>query len=355
MLYHLIVAPKTETVGEVCDTKAIKESSEAQGEVGDDEQGEKEAEEQQSKAKDANEEEKIEPMDEDVAKEDADESKESIKADDEAPKNSEESAAKMDVTDSGKSEESKAEAEKSEEVLGVVFQFNEEMILFEFNDSVIGEISTDIVRLFNGEKISNKEQIATFVQLGDEIKCQGAYQEDIKEFSYEEEEEEIGEDGEVTRSTRSVSIKPQWSAHAGKILTNNSSEDKGSKQATLRKEDVLVLEDQLETMFDYEPEEDEDDEDVLLIEDVKIDDVEENKAKPKVKPKTKPEPRKAEELEKLEKVRMRGLDATFYVNIIRYQSRSPRPLKSRLSRAATTTHMRPNWFKSASPVAKMIG
>ena len=200
-------------------------------------------------------------------------------------KKTEEDNTKADVKETeskenGSKDGQKADSKEEEETLeddeniklvnGIIFQFSEDMILYEFNidgDDVIGEISTENLLLANGEKISKKEEIASHIQCGDEIKCRVSRDDNIKEFSFEEDEEEIGEDGEVTRTTRTVKIKPLWTAKgAGRIQSANPSGQ------NLQKEDVLALEDQLEDMFDYEPDEAEDEDDIILIEEVKIDD-----------------------------------------------------------------------------------
>ena len=108
----------------------------------------------------------------------------------------------------------------------------------------------------------------------------------LNSFSYVEEEEAIGEDGVEKRTSRTVEIKPQWIAISGETIANTTRDvPKG-----LRKEDVNVIEDQIEEMLDFEPEEE--DEDLILIEDVKIDD--DDTASVKDKPVKKPEKKKEE-------------------------------------------------------------
>ena len=161
-------------------------------------------------------------------------------------------------------------------VTGVVFQFNANSILFEFSakegdeEESIGEIKpSNLILSSTGKSIprdTKEEDIANYVQAGDKLSCRVVKSMSMRSFSYVEEEEEIGEDGEEKRTSRTVEIKPQWIAISGETLVQASETPKG-----LRKEDVNVLEDQLEDLFDYEPEEDED-EDIVLIEEVKIDD-----------------------------------------------------------------------------------
>jgi len=177
------------------------------------------------------------------------------------------------------------EESKTKSVTGVVFQFDEKSILFEFSlrtfeggkinleEDLIGEISPQKL-VCKGSAIpkgTKSDQIAKYVQSGDEIRCQVEKKDDLKVFTYIEEEEEIGEDGEVTQSTRTVKLKPNYSASSGKLVSDSAvSGDKDSDK--LNKDDLLVLEDQLENLFDYEPDEPEDDDDeIAFIEEVKVD------------------------------------------------------------------------------------
>ena len=66
----------------------------------------------------------------------------------------------------------------------------------------------------------------------------------------------------MTRTTRNVQIKPSWLALEGKLLTDstNAGGQVEKESEKLGQEDLLVLEDQLENMFDYEPESDNEEE-----------------------------------------------------------------------------------------------
>ena len=135
-------------------------------------------------------------------------------------------------------------------------------------------------------KDTKEEDIANFIQAGDTLSCRVVKSLSLHSFSYVEEEEEIGEDGVEKRTSRTVEIKPQWIAISGETIANTTRDvPKG-----LRKEDVNVIEDQIEEMLDFEPEEE--DEDLILIEDVKIDD--DDTASVKDKPVKKPEKKKEE-------------------------------------------------------------
>jgi len=110
-------------------------------------------------------------------------------------------------------EEEKMETEEKSEtqsVTGVVFQFDENSILFEFSlrtfedgrvnleEDLIGEISPQklVCRGSTIPKGTKSDKIAKFVQSGDEIRCQVEKNDDLKVFTYNEVEEEIGEDDE---------------------------------------------------------------------------------------------------------------------------------------------------------------
>ena len=108
----------------------------------------------------------------------------------------------------------------------------------------------------------------------------------------------------MTRTTRNVQIKPSWLALEGKLLTDstNAGGQVEKESEKLGQEDLLVLEDQLENMFDYEPESDNEeeensskensskekkkndekaeesgDDEIMLIEEVKFDETESKK------------------------------------------------------------------------------
>lgn len=102
----------------------------------------------------------------------------------------------------------------------------------------------------------------------------------------------------MTRTTRNVQIKPSWLALEGKLLTDSTNAGQVEKESEkLGQEDLLVLEDQLENMFDYEPESDNEeeensskekkkndekaeesgDDEIMLIEEVKFDETESKK------------------------------------------------------------------------------
>ena len=107
-------------------------------------------------------------------------------------------------------EEKAEEKSDTHSVTGVVFQFDENSILFEFSlrtfedgkvnleEDLIGEIAPQKL-ICKGTAIpkgTKNDQIAKYVQSGDEIRCQVKKDDDLKVFTYIEEEEEIGEDGE---------------------------------------------------------------------------------------------------------------------------------------------------------------
>ena len=106
----------------------------------------------------------------------------------------------------------------------------------------------------------------------------------------------------MTRTTRNVQIKPSWLALEGKLLTDSTNAgqvEKESKKESEKsgQEDLLVLEDQLDNMLDFEPESDNDeeensskekkkndekaeesgDDEIMLIEEVKFDETESKK------------------------------------------------------------------------------
>ena len=76
----------------------------------------------------------------------------------------------------------------------------------------------------------------------------------------------------VTQSTRKVEIKPNYTALSGKLVSDIALSGEKDTDDKLNKDDILVLEDQLENLFDYEPDEpDEDDDEIAFIEEVKVD------------------------------------------------------------------------------------
>ena len=76
----------------------------------------------------------------------------------------------------------------------------------------------------------------------------------------------------VTQSTRKVEIQPNYTALSGKLVSDTALSGEKDTDDKLNKDDILVLEDQLENLFDYEPDEpDEDDDEIAFIEEVKVD------------------------------------------------------------------------------------
>lgn len=282
---------------------------------------------------------------------------------------------------------SNGKEKKSQSVTGVVFQFDENFILFEFSlrsfDGGKIKLEEDLIGQISPQKLvcnskdnsvipagTKSDKISNYVQSGDEIRVEvnlscfffkyifsyysnpscfqltftcvedekeickifdhislfffsqniktihlqfqieilnirknsGNFQvearDDLKTFTYVEDEEEIGADGKVTRTTRNVQIKPSWLALEGKLLTDSTNAGQVEKESEkLGQEDLLVLEDQLENMFDYEPESDNEeeensskekkkseekagesgDDEIMLIEEVKFDETESKK------------------------------------------------------------------------------
>ena len=59
---------------------------------------------------------------------------------------------------------------------------------------------------------------------------------------------------------------------SGKLVSDTALSGEKDTDDKLNKDDILVLEDQLENLFDYEPDEpDEDDDEIAFIEEVKVD------------------------------------------------------------------------------------
>ena len=138
------------------------------------------------------------------------------------------------TNDDNKSDQS---SEEKFNVDGVVFQFNSKVILFEFtiperDAEYIGEIKTQTLKLNKsdeGKSIPNDvtdEDIGNYIHVGDELKClvkqvrnftkklinifffvfiknSVKFQSSTLEtFSYEEEQEEIGNDGDIQKANK---------------------------------------------------------------------------------------------------------------------------------------------------------
>ena len=90
----------------------------------------------------------------------------------------------------------------------------------------IGEIKpSNLILSSTGKSIPRdikEEDIADYVQAGDKLTCRVVKSMSMRSFSYVEEEEEIGEDGEEKRTSRTVEIKPQWIAISGETLVQVS-------------------------------------------------------------------------------------------------------------------------------------
>ena len=274
------VKPMDESKDEVVEEKNQPEKVDVKSDSKDNEKSSEQKIETEEKI------ETVEPMDEDkdkVAEEKIEKDKIHVK-DDSKDESSEQKIETFNVIDSD-------DEIVKHEIKGTIFQFNAKVILFEFTIPVydqdqgltkdedhIGAIKPEDLELdLKGKSIPSKvtdEDISQYIQAGDELKCEVFEKDDLEEFKYDEDEEEIGEDGSITKSCREIVIQPKWNALKGHLITDDSNDNKKSTKNDMKSDDVLNLDDQI--MLDYEPEEEEDEEeeseDVLLIEDVNIDD-----------------------------------------------------------------------------------
>lgn len=193
------------------------------------------------------------------------------------------------------------------ECVGVIFQFNGDGVLFEFSadseEDMIGIVMPYNIRFNeNGETIpeeaNTSELLLKYIQAGDELRCTVEIKSDLPKHVYEEEDEEIGVNGETSQTTRTVEVEPKWLASSAELVilqkakANDVSSLKESENVKvintkissgvkskivlpkgneIDEEEVGFLEEQLGEMFDYE-------EDIILLqEDVDIPDFEETK------------------------------------------------------------------------------
>ncbi len=174
---------------------------------------------------------------------------------------------------------------------GTIFQFNAKSVLFEFiheGKESIGTVDPLVISLgADGRRISKRDgdeeakgltvdDVARHLQVGDEIICDVTRKEDLPKFVYEEDEEEVTEFGDVINRSNQIEIVPEWLAEEAVLVERQlAARDKQKEKAEqsakpkdeekkamqeeedFQDEDVIVLEDQLEDMFDYEMEENE--------------------------------------------------------------------------------------------------
>ncbi len=185
---------------------------------------------------------------------------------------------------------------------GVVFQFNTESVLFEFVHE--GEEHIGTVGLFKislnaeGKKIPRGdgkdvvitvEDVSRYLQVGDEIICDVERRDGLPKFVYVEDEEEVTEFGDVTNRSHEVEIVPEWIASEAVLFERPSAvlektgdggdggdAEEGKAKAEVADngvveegdgdvggdgeeskeefpdEEVIVLEDQLDDMFEDE-------------------------------------------------------------------------------------------------------
>ena len=184
----------------------------------------------------------------------------------------------MDIKDS-ETAETEEEMAESRLVSGPVVQFNSKKVIFEFSlneETCIGEIKVETLKHDSrGKAIPadvTDEDIGNHIAAGDEIKCHVIEKDDMEPFTYEQVSEECGDNDEIIQTKTEVVIQPKWLAIKGHVITEDE-----SKKKNLNSEELLALNDQL----DYEPEEEEEDGDMLLIEDVHFDDLDSKSEKSK--------------------------------------------------------------------------
>ena len=141
---------------------------------------------------------------------------------------------------------------RRKKIKGVIFQFNHEAVLFEFqegDDDAIGVVKPSNITINEkGSKIPStaktSEDIAKFINIGDEIEGFVTKEEDLEKFTYLEEEEEITESGETLTSSNEVEILPDWKAESAQLLRT------GLKDETLDEEEIDEIEEQLDDIFE---------------------------------------------------------------------------------------------------------
>ncbi|XP_040578732.1 uncharacterized protein [Lepeophtheirus salmonis] len=102
---------------------------------------------------------------------------------------------------------------------GVIFQFNSEVILFEFRnegEEAIGMLSTSSLILRNGERIPRgaleKNTVSKYIEIGDAIDCRAFRNMDMNKFVYVEEE----------KGEEKVKIRPDWCADKAFVISSSS-------------------------------------------------------------------------------------------------------------------------------------
>lgn len=111
--------------------------------------------------------------------------------------------------------------------MGTVFQVNQEAILFEFMDNdeeTIGVIRPGLVQLgLNGKTLTAEEtasldEINKYMSPGDEIVCKVASNTEGTKVTCQEDEEEIGPNGDIQTTCRMIEITPDWIAVEGYLV-----------------------------------------------------------------------------------------------------------------------------------------
>ncbi|TRY70874.1 hypothetical protein TCAL_05943 [Tigriopus californicus] len=112
-------------------------------------------------------------------------------------------------------------------VVGTLFQVNKEAVLFEFMDNdeeTIGVIRPGLVRLgpkgktLSAEEAKSLDEINKYMSPGDEIVCKVASNSEGTKVTCQEDEEEIGPNGDIQVTCRLIEITPDWIAIEGYLV-----------------------------------------------------------------------------------------------------------------------------------------
>jgi chemotaxis protein histidine kinase CheA len=137
--------------------------------------------------------------------------------------------------------------EGREDVRGVIFQFDEHRLLFEFMDGVeeaIGVVPVSGLTLADKAPLDLEvAQLSSYLAAGDELTCSVRKDETLEPFSYteeveEEEEAAEGGDGSTTEKSKKVEVKPKWVAEAAVVHSSVKTTAKESAKEEDRKEHV---------------------------------------------------------------------------------------------------------------------
>jgi hypothetical protein len=119
-----------------------------------------------------------------------------------------------------------ADKVESVDCVGVIFQFNEKGVLFEFPDGsgedTIGVVKASNIKInktsFIPANACSSERLSEYLEVGGEIRCTVTKDTKLPPYEYVEEEEEFDGNGDLKTTSKTVTVNPEWIANQVSVL-----------------------------------------------------------------------------------------------------------------------------------------